>query len=190
MAFEERAYTVLQSEGSIEVRDYAPALVAETIVEADFEEAGSPGFRILVEYISGANAQRESIAMTAPVTQIPEGERIAMTAPVTQELVKQGYRITFMMPSGRTLEDLPIPDDHRIALREEPGQRYVAIRYSGFWSEKNYQQQLERLTRWMAQKGLEPKGSAVWARYDPPFMPWFLRTNEILIPIGSTTASP
>ena len=183
MAFEERTYTVVQSEASIEVRDYAPAIVAETIVDAEFEEAGSPGFRILVEYISGANAQRESIAMTAPVTQMPEGERIEMTAPVTQELVKQGYRITFMMPSGRTIEDLPIPDDHRIAVREEPGRRYVAIRYSGFWSEKNYQQQLETLTRWMGENKLEAQGPAIWARYDPPFMPWFFRRNEILIPI-------
>jgi hypothetical protein len=24
---------------------------------------------------------------------------------------------------------------------------------------------------------------SVWARYDPPFMPWFLRRNEVLIPI-------
>ena len=183
MAFEERAYTVVQSDRSIEVRDYDPAIVAETIVDAEFEDAGSPGFRILVEYISGANTQRESIAMTAPVTQIPEGERIAMTAPVTQELVKQGYRITFMMPSGRTLEDLPIPLDDRIVLREEPGQRYVAIRYSGFWSEKNYQQKLETLTRWMSEKRLKAQGPAIWARYDPPFMPWFFRRNEILIPI-------
>ena len=31
--------------------------------------------------------------------------------------------------------------------------------------------------------GLEEAGEPIWARYDPPFKPWFLRRNEILIGI-------
>ena len=27
-------------------------------------------------------------------------------------------------------------------------------------------------------------GEPIWARYDPPFMPWFLRTNEILVDLA------
>ncbi|MGD2185616.1 MAG: heme-binding protein [Desulfobacterales bacterium] len=32
-------------------------------------------------------------------------------------------------------------------------------------------------------RGLKSIGEPVWARYDPPFMPWFLRRNEVLIPV-------
>ena len=36
----------------------------------------------------------------------------------------------------------------------------------------------------MEKEGLRAVGEPVWARYDPPFMPWFLRTNEILVEIA------
>jgi len=127
--------------------------------------------------------------MTAPVTQESEekdkGEKIAMTAPVTQESINAGYRFTFMMPSNLSLETLPIPRDPRIRLRQEPAQRYATIQYSGFWSQKNYDRHLHQLQTWMKKRALSPSGEAVWARYDPPFMPWFWRTNEILIPINN-----
>ena len=189
MAYEKRAYTVLEKEQNFEVRDYAPAVVAETIVKGNFKDVGSKGFRILFDYISGENEKKESISMTAPVTQEStqkeEGERIAMTAPVTQEATSAGYRITFMMPSDLTLKTLPTPLDPRIQLRQEPSQRYAAIQYSGFWSQKNYDRHLSELQAWMKKKSFSPTGEAVWARYDAPFMPWFWRTNEILIPIQS-----
>jgi hypothetical protein len=31
---------------------------------------------------------------------------------------------------------------------------------------------------------LKLTGEPVYARYDPPFMPWFLRRNEILVEIA------
>jgi len=189
MAYEKRAYTVLEKDQNFEVRDYAPAVVAETIVQGNFEDVGSKGFRILVAYISGKNDKQESISMTAPVTQESEekdkGEKIAMTAPVTQQSSNAGYRFTFMMPSNLSLETLPIPRDPRIRLRQEPAQRYATIQYSGFWSQKNYDRHLHQLQTWMKKRALSPSGEAVWARYDPPFMPWFWRTNEILIPINN-----
>jgi hypothetical protein len=183
MAFEKRAYEVVEHDRVFEVRSYSQAIVAETIVEGEFESVGSEAFRILVAYISGENEARESIAMTAPVTQESKGRKVAMTAPVTQESSKGGYRITFMMPSTFTLETLPVPRDERIHLRQDPAQRYVAIRYSGFWSRRNYERHLSELRGWIHQRNLKPKGGPVWVRYDPPFMPWFLPKNEILIPV-------
>jgi hypothetical protein len=32
----------------------------------------------------------------------------------------------------------------------------------------------------------EPGDSAIIARYDAPFMPWFMRRNEVIIPLRST----
>ena len=61
------------------------------------------------------------------------------------------------------------------------------MRYSGRWSAGNYRRALDRLERTLAEEGFVPVGEPVWARYDPPFKPWFLRRNEILTeftPVG------
>lgn len=184
MTYERRAYDVLAQDGRFELRAYSPAIVAETVVDGDFEDVGNEAFRILAAYIFGENETRESIDRTAPVTQEPASMKIAMTAPVTQESAGDGYRFTFTMPSELSLETLPRPKDPRVVLREEPGRRFASVRYSGFWSESRYERHLAELRIWMGERGLEATGDPVWARYDPPWMPWFMRTNEILIPVS------
>jgi hypothetical protein len=92
-----------------------------------------------------------------------------------------------MMPASYTLETLPVPDDNKVILRQVPARRIAAVRYSGFWSEKNYLQNKSQLETWIANNKLTIVGDAVWARYDAPFTPWFLRRNEILIPIAKST---
>jgi len=184
MAIEEAKYSVERSDGAFELRLYSSRIVAETIVEGDFSEVGNEGFRRLVAYIKGDNEKKESISMTAPVTQESRSRKIEMTAPVTQELRGEVYRITFLMPARFGLDDLPRPLDSRVRIVEEPARRIAAIRYSGTWSESRYREHEERLHAWIAQQQLRPTGEdAVWARYNPPFMPWFLRRNEILIPV-------
>jgi len=183
MAIEKPAYRMLSTEGSFELRQYASYIVAETYVDGDFEEAGSKGFRRLADYIGGENRKTESISMTAPVSQKPVSEKIAMTAPVSQGRENGRWRITFMMPSAYTMETLPAPNDHRIELRQEKEKTVAAIRYSGTWAKKRYEENATKLLDWISTKGWEIVGDPVWARYNPPFMPWFLRRNEILIPV-------
>jgi len=183
---EQRSYQVIEQEGDFELRFYPAAVVAETIVPAAFEEAGSVGFRILFAYISGANRTQQEITMTAPVIQQAPTQEIAMTAPVTQERVTSGsFRIAFMMPSTHTLETLPLPNDSRVQLREIDAQRFASFRYSGAWTRTNYTKSLRALRAWMEERGMESAGEPIWARYDAPFIPSFLRTNEILIPVRS-----
>ena len=186
MATEEATYTVTTSEGAFEIRDYAPHVVAETLVEGTLEEAGNKAFNRLFRYISGGNRSREKVAMTAPVSQQPQGEKIAMTAPVAQQRVQEKWAVSFMMPASSTLETLPAPEDPQVALRQVPARRVAAVRYSGAWSEKGYRRNLEKLESWMRAKGLAPAGDPVWARYNSPFSLWFLRRNEILIPVATT----
>jgi hypothetical protein len=183
MAIERAKYTVVEREGNFELRQYEPYLVAETIVEGDFDEVGNEGFRRLFDYISGKNRKQQSISMTAPVSQKAESEKISMTAPVNQVRVGGKYRITFLMPAKYTMETLPEPLDTRVELKEVPGQLIAALRYSGTWSKDRYEKKRVRLQAVMRQKGLEPAGEAIFARYNPPFMPWFLRRNEVLIPV-------
>jgi effector-binding domain-containing protein len=187
MAIEEAGYNVVKKEGKFEIRDYAPHILAETVVDGDIEKAGSKAFNRLFRYISGDNRSREKVAMTAPVSQEPRGEKIEMTAPVGQRGAGEQWAVSFMMPASYTLETLPEPDDPKISLRQVPAHRMAAVRYSGFWSEKKYLRYKKKLEAWVQEEGLTIVGDPVWARYNSPFTPWFLRRNEILIPVDAKT---
>ena len=181
VSYESPSYRVVESIGDVEIREYAPYLVAETEVDGPLEDAGSQGFRILAKYIFGDNQGNRKVAMTAPVSQERKASaKIAMTAPVTQARKDDRFTIQFMMPSEYTRESLPIPNDSRIQIREVPGRRLAAVRYSGRWSKSNYDTHLAKLLQTLERNGFEPIGEPLWARYDPPFKPWFMRRNEIL----------
>ena len=183
MAIEEATYKVVKKDDKFEIRDYAPHTLAETVVEGDLEEAGNKAFNRLFRYISGNNRSRGKVAMTAPVSQEPAGEKIKMTAPVGQQRVQERWAVSFMMPASYTLETLPEPVDPQVTLRQVPARRMAAVRYSGFWSERNYLRYRMELESWIHERGLTIVGEPVWARYNPPFTPWFFRRNEILIPV-------
>jgi hypothetical protein len=184
MAIEEAAYTLVQRDGAFELREYAPQLLAETVVEGDLESAGTKAFTRLFRYISGHNRPGIKVAMTAPVSQEPARQTIRMTAPVGQEPVPGGWAVSFMMPATFTLETLPEPDDPAITLRQVPARRVAAVRYAGAWSEKGYLRHKTSLEAWIRTQGWAVTGAVVWARYNAPFMPWFLRRNEVLIPVS------
>ena len=185
MAIEEATYKVVEKDDGFEIRDYAPHILAETVVEGDLEQAGNKAFNRLFRYISGDNRSRDKVAMTAPVSQEPIGEKIKMTAPVGQQRVQEKWAVSFVMPALYTLETLPKPEDPKITLRQVPARRMAAVRYSGFWSEKNYLRYKLELESWIHERGLTIVGEPIWARYNPPFTPWFLRRNEILIPVDT-----
>jgi len=182
-AIEKENYSILEVEKDFELRQYERQIVAETFVVGDIEAAGNVGFRRLFKYISGYNKNSESIEMTAPVTQGMDSVKIAMTAPVGQEKKNGRWRITFLMPSEYTLETLPQPLDERVMLTQDTGRLMAAIKYSGRWSKKLYDENKARLDDYIQKRGLTVTADPIWARYDPPFMPWFLRRNEILIPV-------
>lgn len=184
MATEEAEYRVLERDGDFELRQYQPQIVAETLVEGDFTEVGNIGFRRLFDYISGNNRKKQSIPMTAPVSQEAASEKIPMTAPVNQERVGEKWRITFLMPSHYSMENLPEPLDPQIKLTEIPEHLTAAFKYSGTWSRERYEEREKRLKELIRQKGLKIVGEPIFARYNPPFMPWFLRRNEVLIPVA------
>lgn len=183
MAIEEAKYTVIKKAGEFELRQYEPKIVAETFVEGDFGKVGNKGFRRLYGYISGGNRTKEEIAMTAPVTQEAISQKIAMTAPVGQEKVNGKWRITFVMPAQYSMDTLPKPLDPEVSLREVPGRLMAANRYSGTWSKTRYLKHEAQLQKWIKTLGLEQIGEPVFARHNPPYTPWFLRRNEVLIPV-------
>lgn len=219
----------------MEVRQTAPSVIAKVQVdELDIRKAGNTGFRPLAGYIFGRNAKNEGretgdvmvgsakIAMTTPVTMQPaqaqSNEKIAMTTPVTFEGSTGGaggHIISFTMPSQyRSVEQLPIPLDSRVTLKEQPARYELVSTRRGQWPD---QQETEK---WYAEvvavaraAGLTPVPSAGssaghgdkgeqgasssdalvgWQgfrvrqyAYDPPFIPSFLKVTEVAVEIES-----
>lgn len=184
MFAEQPSYVSVEKDDPFELRDYRELIVAETEVSAALEDAGGEAFQRLFEYISGENKTQEGISMTSPVTQTPASEEIAMTAPVGQRETETGWIVSFIMPDSYTLETLPQPTNPDVTLRVLPSRRVAVIRYSGTWSDERYREHLARLNQWIEQQNLEITGDPIWARYNPPFTPWFMRRNEIMMPVA------
>lgn len=180
---QQQPYEVLARYPEFEVRRYPVHVLAEVDVRAPFEEAGSAAFAMLFGYITGRNESRQSIAMTAPVVQGPApGERIAMTAPVVQSKGPTGLQtVAFVLPAEMTVQAAPTPTDPRVRLRAVPEGRAAASRYSGRWSESSYERHCAELLRAVGTRGYRPVGPPRFARFDPPFKPWFLRRNEVVV---------
>jgi len=179
-AIEEPDYEVTRKLGDqIELRQYAPHVVAEVLLQATADEAGSQAFPILAGYIFGKNKVERKFAMTAPVTQTAVPAKMPMTAPVIQSAAPGGMRVQFVLPKGVTLDSAPEPMDPRVQLRLVPASQWAAIRYSGMWSQANYDEHLALLQAALDQAGVVTQGEPALARYNAPFTPWFLRRNEI-----------
>jgi hypothetical protein len=185
LAIEEPEYEVLKSHSDFEIRRYEAMIIAETRVDSDFEQAGNEAFGRLFKYISGDNTARTKISMTAPVVQEPSSEKIAMTAPVVQEVDESGWRVAFVVPSEYSWETAPQPTDARVTLRLIPERTVAAVRFSGTWGEDRFMNRESELRAQLAKHGLQPIGEAVYARYNPPFTPWFMRRNEVMIPVAA-----
>lgn len=194
---EEPSYVVEASFGDFEVREYAPRIVAETVVRARPGEAGNRAFRILADYIFGNNTDRTSIDMTAPVGRslkidvdpeapvtearrddAPVGEAGADGDPPTE------WVVTFTMPSRWTMDTLPRPNDDRVRLRQLPRQCFAAARFRGAPGPDVVARREAALLDAVRDAGLTPDGPTIYARYDPPWVPGILRRNELLVPLA------
>ena len=183
MAVEEPAFTTVLSDGNFEVRDYPALIVAEVTVNGEQKEAASKGFRLLAGYIFGGNKRRQSIAMTAPVAQQPISEKIAMTAPVTQIQNAGNWTVRFTMPRAYTLDSLPEPNDPNVQLRQLPSSRFAVLRFSGLARPDDVAAKSAELIVSTKTHNLRAIGPVTLAQYNPPWTLWFMRRNEVMIPV-------
>jgi len=184
MAVEEPAFKTVLHEGAFEVRDYPALVVAEVTVSGDQKEAASKGFRLLAAYIFSGNKRRQSIAMTAPVAQAPTSERIAMTAPVTQIQSAGEWVVRFTMPSAYSMDTLPEPNDPKVHLRALPPARFAVLQFSGLARQDDVAAKTAELETLARTHHLRAIGPASLAQYDPPWTLWFMRRNEVMIPVA------
>ncbi|MFC4249388.1 SOUL family heme-binding protein [Natribaculum luteum] len=165
-------YTTLRTLDGVEIRRYPAAILAETTAP-DSRTA----FGRLYQYITGTNAQRSEIEMTAPVRT--ESARIAMTTPVRSSSADDGVTMGFYLPQEYDGESAPVPTDPSVDLvLEEP--KTVAVRPFSWYATDERVERYERdLLETLAAHDLEPAAEPFVLQYNDPFTPPFLRRNEV-----------
>jgi hypothetical protein len=183
LALEKPQYSVVSERGVYEIRHYEPYIVAEVdVIATSGRAAGNKAFSILAGYIFGDNVAQSKMAMTAPV-ESTRGERMKMTAPVESTASGDTYTYAFVMEKKYTLETLPEPNNPDIRLRVVPARYVAALRYSGSWSDANYQRHQDELEEALKADAVVTTGPFTSARYNSPFALPMFRRNEVLVEI-------
>ena len=194
MAIENPNYEIIEPSGDFELRRYEPYLVAEVDVSGGINKAGNRAFRILAGYIFGDNEAATEMAMTSPVEarSADRGEKMSMTAPVTSTRSGSDEQTTvaFVMEQGYSIETLPVPNDQRIRIREVPERLMAVRRYSGRWTDANYQKQKGLLIEALSDATLETVGEPILARYNSPFSLPLVRRNEVMLEVSTASSQP
>ncbi|MBY0428145.1 MAG: heme-binding protein [Alphaproteobacteria bacterium] len=188
---EQAKYTVVEKHDAIEVRDYAPHIVAEVMVSGEREPAIQEGFRMIADFIFGNNLSAKKVAMTAPVIQQPSekiaqkiAQKIAMTAPVLQQGQDNKWVVQFVMPSEYTLASLPKPNNAAVVLKEVAAKRYVALRFSGVAEDSNLKTHSDELSSFIATQKLKVLSPMTYAFFNPPWTLPFMRRNEVMVEVA------
>ena len=184
LAIEEPEFISIEKKDTFEIREYQPKLIAQVLVTGTFDTASNKGFRLLADFIFGNNKTNEGskkIEMTAPVITHDGSEKIEMTAPVISEETERGWYISFNIPKQYSRETLPAPNNLEVKIIDVPTEKFAVISFSGLVREKKYTEMLNLLNEEMKKRNLDPKGSVILARYNPPWTLPFLRRNELML---------
>jgi hypothetical protein len=169
---QKQVYSVVSKHDGFEVRNYADCVLVQAIARGEFMAAGNNAFGSLLGYISGNNARRQKIAMTAPVIQQPIGP--------------SEHIVSFVMPSDFMADETPAPLSSVLSITAVPAHLAAARAFKGSWSASRFGSEGEKLLELVSAAGLKTSGSLYWSRFDPPFKPGFLKHNEVLIDLEET----
>lgn len=161
---ERQKFKVINQFEGFEIREFSSCVVADVAVSGDIDSASSRGFRPLFSYIS-----KNQLSMTAPVLE--------------EELAANSWRISFVMPDGSQLSDLPNPVDSSVTLRELPAHRAAVLAFRGRTTEKAILEAELRLNTLIKSHRFKANGKVRIARFDPPWKPPFFRHNEVILPV-------
>ena len=167
---EEQPYTVLKQLDGFEVRHYPDYVLVQVDVTGDFMRAGNVAFGPLVSYISGNNQVGKKIAMTAPVLQETRGE--------------ETHTVSFVLPAGMTVADVPLPSNACVSTKHVAAHEAAVMKFGGGWNGDRFQENGDVLQKKVHEAGLTAVGNVYYARFDPPWKPWFLKRNEVLIALA------
>jgi len=157
-------YEIIHEIDKVEIRRYPKIIVAKV-------EDPSNGFNLLYKFITGENTLKIKVKMTSPV-------------------LSETGTMAFVMPKEFTLETTPEPLDPRVKIVEIPERLIAALCFSGGWSESHFEKETQELLNELAKEKIKTKGNVFTMLYNPPFIPGFLRRNEVAIEVEYTDNKP
>lgn len=160
--YESAPYALIQKEGAYEIRKYPDLTLASTAM-TNRESGGA--FMKLFRFIGGSNKQSEKIAMTTPVF---------MTG-------TESGTMSFVLPKTVADQGAPSPSNPEVTVSTKPGGSYAVFTFSGSGRPAPSEIAAHKLMQWVAGQHLETTGTPLFAYYNPPWTPGFLRHNEVLI---------
>ncbi len=165
---EKQAYRVVKKEAGFEIRFYPSATMATVYSKADnYKSVASSGFNKLAKFIFGANQQKESISMTAPVIM---------------RITEKGSSMSFVMPQKYNESTLPTPNDPQIEIKKSQPAYFAALSFSGYANDEKIAIYQEKLAAMLKEKNIVRKEGFYFLGYNAPFQ-FIGRTNEVIIPI-------
>lgn len=160
-------YSMLRKIEEVEIRQYKPLLFASYHSNSRLSDKNFY-FRILADYIFGANEKEEKIAMTSPV--------------VIRLFNKK--EMLFRMPAKYTKNNVPKPNNKNIEFVSTNYNQKAVIKYSGYSNEKRESKKIEELKRILDENNIKYNNEFELFVYDPPYQ-FFNRRNEISVTIIS-----
>jgi hypothetical protein len=174
---EEADYRPLETDGDHQIRDYPGLTVAETIVNGSRKDALGDGYRILADYLAGAE-----VGFAVPVMQ-DAGDPMASDPPLFDDELEGAWRTRFVIPAGIGAADLPDPPEG-VDLVELPPRKVGVVSFSGRATDNLLKEQEDRLRGWLAKRGEKSNGEPEYAFYNSPMIPGPLRRNEVWLALG------
>jgi DNA gyrase inhibitor GyrI len=89
--------------------------------------------------------------------------------------------MAFVMPAKLKAGEVPKPTDDTVKVRELAAGRFAVLRFRGGRNAGNEAESLAKLKAWMETERLSVLSPPVYAYFDPPWTPGFLRRNEVMI---------
>ncbi len=166
---EKQKYSIMLKEKEFEIRFYPSTTIA--IIQSNaktYKELSGPGFRKLANYIFGGNESETKISMTSPV-QMDINDSVSS--------------MSFVMPSGYNVNNLPKPNDPEVKIINTTDEFVAAIEFGGFASDKDLKFYSEKLQKLLRDKGIKSYGHYRFLGYNPPFQ-LFGRRNEIIVSVN------
>ncbi len=165
----QQQYKELGRKGELEFRFYPESVMASvTNSDTTYRGSSNKNFRVLAGYIFGGNQN---------------SDKIAMTAPVHMEMGNGKSTMSFVMPEGYNLNNLPKPSSGSIELHKSHEEYVAVIRFGGWASDEKIEAKKKELHDLLQQAGIKHNNNFRFLGYNAPW-DFLFRRNEIIVSIN------
>ena len=154
-------YDIIRTIDSVEIRQYPSLIYASHYSE---QTGNNSQFRVLANYIFGANETAEEIAMTSPVVI----------------RLFNDDEMLFRMPEKYNKKNLPKPNNENVKFIETNYVQKAVIKYSGYSNTEKENEKIKELKTILEKYNIPHNNKFELFVYDPPYK-FFNRRNEISV---------